>query len=111
MDDTLVGTVVAVQGVAGASRLVVQRGPMLTKRSISHSRSRFVCGSSPTGSGWSSIRRQGCWSSTAEPSVPTTWFAALVPERGARMARRDEGANWAFVTEEQRRQAGCPARE
>ena len=27
--------------------------------------------------------------------------------RGARLARRDEGAHWAFVTEEQRRQAGC----
>ena len=31
------------------------------------------------------------------------------PWRGARLTRRDEGANWVFVTEEQRRQAGCPA--
>ena len=34
-----------------------------------------------------------------------------VPERGARVARRDEGANWVFVTEARRRQAGCPARD
>ena len=27
------------------------------------------------------------------------------------MARRDDGAYWAYVTEEQRRQPGCPARE
>ena len=27
------------------------------------------------------------------------------------MARRDEGANWAFVTEKQRRQPECPAWE
>ena len=31
-------------------------------------------------------------------------------ERGARLARRNEGANVAFVTEEQRSQARCPAR-
>ena len=27
------------------------------------------------------------------------------------MARRNEGANWTFVTEEQRRKSGCPAWE
>ena len=31
--------------------------------------------------------------------------------RGARLARREEGAYWAYVTEEQRRQVGCPARK
>jgi len=34
-----------------------------------------------------------------------------ISRRGARLARRDEGANLAFVTEEQHRQAGYPARE
>ncbi len=43
--------------------------------------------------------------------APRQKFGDLVPERGARVARRDEGTNWAFVTEEQRRQAGCPARD
>ncbi len=43
--------------------------------------------------------------------VLTAWFAAQVPERGDRMASRDEEANQVFVTEEPRRQAGCPARE
>ena len=31
------------------------------------------------------------------------------PWRGARLARCDEGTTWVFVTEERRRQAGCPA--
>ena len=44
-------------------------------------------------------------------SVPRQKFVAKVPARGARLARRDEGANGSFVTEEQRRQAGCPARD
>jgi hypothetical protein len=35
---------------------------------------------------------------------------ANTPERGARMARRDDRAYWAYVREEQRRQPGCPAR-
>jgi hypothetical protein len=29
--------------------------------------------------------------------------------RGARLARREERANRGFVSDEQRRQAGCPA--
>ena len=33
-----------------------------------------------------------------------------VPERGARMARRDDGAYWVYVTEEQRREARSPRR-
>ena len=32
-------------------------------------------------------------------------------ERGARMARREERAYWAYVSDEQRCQPGCPARE
>ena len=43
-----------------------------------------------------------------QAQCPTNdWTDLLV--RGARLARRDEGAHWAFVTEEHRRQAGCPA--
>jgi hypothetical protein len=52
---------------------------------------------------------------------PPSGSASLVPwnrdvlhksrERGARMARRDDRAYWAYVREEQRRQPGCPARE
>ena len=33
------------------------------------------------------------------------------PERGARMARRDDRAYREYVREEQRRQPGCPAPE
>ena len=36
--------------------------------------------------------------------------ASLAPlAMSTRVARRDEGAHWGFETEEQRRQAGCPA--
>jgi hypothetical protein len=34
-----------------------------------------------------------------------------MPERGARVARREERANREFVSDEQRRQPGCPARQ
>ena len=34
-----------------------------------------------------------------------------MPERGARIARREERAYWAYVSDEQRREAGCPARQ
>jgi hypothetical protein len=34
-----------------------------------------------------------------------------MPERGARMARREKRANRDFVSDEQRRQPGCPARQ
>jgi hypothetical protein len=34
-----------------------------------------------------------------------------IPERGARMARRDDRAYREYVREEQRRQPGCPARK
>ena len=34
-----------------------------------------------------------------------------VPERGARLARRDKGAYRQYSTEEERRQTGCPARK
>ena len=34
-----------------------------------------------------------------------------IGERGARLARREERAYWAYVSDEQRRQTGCPARE
>ena len=43
-------------------------------------------------------------------SVPQK-FVGQVPERGARLARRDEGAYRQYSTEEQRCQTGCPARE
>jgi len=32
-------------------------------------------------------------------------------ERGARIARREERAYWPYVSDEQRREAGCPARQ
>ena len=35
----------------------------------------------------------------------------MSPWRGTLVARREEGAHWACVTEEQRCQTGCPARE
>ena len=38
-------------------------------------------------------------------------MCGLSPGRGARLATRDEGVNSAFVTEEQRSQPGCLARE
>ena len=44
-------------------------------------------------------------------SVPDPKFVAKVPWRGARIARRDERAYGVYVSEEQRREAGCPARE
>jgi hypothetical protein len=44
-------------------------------------------------------------------SVPTAWIVAQVPERGARMARRDDREYRKYLREEQRRQPGCPARE
>ena len=44
-------------------------------------------------------------------SVPSQKFVDEVAERGACLTRRDEGAYWAYVTEKQRRQTGCPARE
>src|SRR3954465_1361978 len=34
-----------------------------------------------------------------------------LPERGARIARREKRAYWAYVSDEQRREAGCPARQ
>ena len=34
-----------------------------------------------------------------------------MPERGARIARREERACWAQVSDEQRREPGCPARQ
>src|SRR5215207_1353823 len=37
-------------------------------------------------------------------------MACTSPERGARLARREERAYWAYVSDEQRSQTGCPAR-
>ena len=34
-----------------------------------------------------------------------------MPERGARIARREKRAYWAYVSDEQRREAGCPVRQ
>src|SRR5206468_9209038 len=34
-----------------------------------------------------------------------------MPERGAPMARRDEREYWTYLSEEQRSQRGCPARQ
>ena len=34
-----------------------------------------------------------------------------LPERGARIARREERVCWAQMSDEQRREAGCPARQ
>ena len=38
-------------------------------------------------------------------------MSCISPERGARLARREERAYWAYASDEQRRQTGCPARE
>ena len=48
----------------------------------------------------------------AEPS-PSGLYALnqnRPPERGARIARREERADWASVSDEERGEAGCPAR-
>ena len=45
------------------------------------------------------------------PSGPSALNRYWMPERGARIARREEGACWAQVSDEQRREAGCPARQ
>ena len=34
-----------------------------------------------------------------------------IPERGARMARRDDREYWAYLRKKGRRQPGCPARK
>jgi hypothetical protein len=49
--------------------------------------------------------------SESAASVPNQKSVAKVPERGARLARRDDRAYREYVREEQRRQTGCPARE
>ena len=49
------------------------------------------------------------------PSQPTSGLSTLnkdqIAERGARMARRDDREYREYLSEEQRRQPGCPARE
>ena len=44
-------------------------------------------------------------------SVTSQKFLGEFSERGARLARRDDRAYREYVREEQRRQAGCPARK
>src|SRR5687767_5657049 len=44
-------------------------------------------------------------------SVPDPKYGDNLPERGARLARREERAYREYVSDEQRRQAGCPARQ
>src|SRR5687767_10146035 len=44
-------------------------------------------------------------------SVPSQKSVAQVAERGARLARRDDREYRPYLREEQRSQAGCPARE
>ena len=41
----------------------------------------------------------------------STLNGGQIAERGARMARRDDREYREYLREEQRRQAGCPARE
>ena len=48
---------------------------------------------------------------TDDPSGPSTLNRYRMPERGARIARREERACWAQGSDEQRREAGCPARQ
>ncbi len=58
------------------------------------------------------------WDLTPSLAVPasgrTSGLYALnqdrPPERGARIARREERADWASVSDEERGEAGCPAR-
>jgi len=45
------------------------------------------------------------------PSGLSTLKKDQIAERGARLARRDDRAYREYSREEQRRQAGCPARE
>src|ERR671915_608078 len=47
----------------------------------------------------------------ASPSGLSPLKQYRIPERGARMARREERAYREYVSEEQRSQPGCPARK
>ena len=47
----------------------------------------------------------------AADSGPSTLKKDQIAERGARIARREERANREFVSDEQRSDPGCPARE
>ena len=55
------------------------------------------------------IENVGQYNPQTEPST-ITLNEDRIPARGARIARRDDRAYWAYVREEQRRQPGCPAR-
>ena len=65
--------------------------------------------------------RKGCLSQDDRPAggraevVETSGLSSLnqyrMPARGARIARREERACWAQVSDEQRREPGCPARQ
>ena len=73
--------------------------PLIHAKGTLASRSRTdvrVCGDAPAGA------RRKC---------PDRVIRGAIPERGARMARREERANREYVSDEQRRQPGCPARE
>ena len=52
-----------------------------------------------------------CWRRLRSTSGPYQGNVKWIPQRGARLARRDEGAYRQYSTEEQRRQVGCPARK
>jgi hypothetical protein len=52
---------------------------------------------------------------SARPRGTTSGRSSLkqyrMPERGARIARRDDRVYWSQVSDERRREAGCPARQ
>src|SRR5258705_6967721 len=62
---------------------------------------------------------RSCWLCRTRPfhlvenfsSVPSPKYGDNLPERGARLARREERAYREYVSDEQRRQTGCPARQ
>ena len=52
-----------------------------------------------------------CWRRSAVASGPSSLNKDQIAERGARMARRDDRGYREYLSEEQRSQPGCPARE
>ena len=52
-----------------------------------------------------------CHTPARTPVPGSACFGTSAPPRGARLARHDEGAYRQYSTEEQRSQAGCPARK
>ena len=56
------------------------------------------------------LRGCACRSATRIAGGQPWSFLVRISERGARLARREKREYWVYLSDEQRRQAGCPAR-